>query len=261
MPKRSSSDAELDSNESDLPPREFKREGRGSIKPQTSPFFRGMFFEQYAGRPVQMQQCSKRCSVELLHSNPNIWKIDGFITAPQLKRLERVIPDHREFESSYVEDLDGNEVFDPNRTSNFHSFKKSEWPIVRELERKAAEVMGMPADHVEPGQVVKYSPGEYFGLHHDSGAILDDDRIQLPPSMPLRLATVFVYLTDMPDGVGCTVFPKLNVSVTPKRGSALVFANVTEHGEPDIMTSHEAQPLLPPHTKMGVNFWVTDRTQ
>lgn len=79
--------------------------------------------------------------------------------------------------------------------------------------------------------------------------------------MQTGLATIFVYLNDLPEDVGETHFPKLQLSVTPRAGVAVLFPNVDEAGLPDVMTVHEARPVPRPHVKWGLNIFIADRTQ
>eukprot|EP00961_Rhodomonas_salina_P046212 620060-Rhodomonas_salina.1 len=192
-------------------PSRFECEGRGKKKLQLSQQFHCAFFA-----PIQHLTCP-RASATLLHQEPHIWLIDSFVTESQMQLLENVIQARKNFKSSYAEDTNGNKVYGGNRTSKFHCFAKAQNTILAELERKAADVTGLPPDHVEAAQVVRYAPGdsECFELHHDSGSIIDEEKglIELPKSSePLQLATVFVYLFYMPPGNGgCTVFPKLSI--------------------------------------------------
>lgn len=58
---------------------------------------------------------------------------------------------------------------------------------------------------------------------------MEDGSVEVLP--PTRVATLFVYLSTLPDGQGCTTFPRLNrgkgLQVQPKRGKALVFCNLS----------------------------------
>ena len=76
---------------------------------------------------------------------------------------------------------------------------------------------------------------------------------------PRRLVTYFIYLNSLPEGQGCTEFPRLNLAVTPKRRRALVFCNVLPDGTADPLTVHRACPVEAPHRKYGMNLWITDK--
>ena len=258
-PKRSREEAGIEEEPCVL--KRSARDGRGNLRDRLSAAFKNIFW-QVGVRHRLKPLCAKPKLAKLLHSNPNIWLLEEFITENQMERLEKVIPSWDNFQASFSEDVTGLAVFDEHRTSKFHSFSKSQTPIVRDIESKAANATGLFHFQVEPPQVVKYEPGEKHGLHHDAGAIVEEEggiTIKLPPSdLPLRVATVFLYLNDMPPGEGKTVFPELNLSVTPKRRSALVFANITEDGSPDPRTVHEARPPSS-QRKVGMNLWLTDR--
>ena len=57
-------------------------------------------------------------------------------------------------------------------------------------------------------------------VHHDQNAGADS-------LMGVRLFTFFIYLHE-PEGGGGTHFPNLNITINPKKGSALVWPNVME---------------------------------
>ena len=106
-------------------------------------------------------------------------------------------------------------------------------------------------------QVVSYKQGQEFGLHHDAGTVnIETETVELVE--PARLATFFVYLKTMPDGVGHTEFPWLKspVSVRPEAGQAILFCNVTQDGKADAKTSHMARPVEGDFEKLGMNLWL-----
>ena len=76
-----------------------------------------------------------------------------------------------------------------------------------------------------------------------------------------RILTVFLYLNDLPgnDAGGETHFPLLNVSVSPRKGDALVWANVDSDGVPEPRSLHEGRAPADGYTKIAVNCWVADR--
>lgn len=54
------------------------------------------------------------------------------------------------------------------------------------LEEKAASFCGTTIERVEPLQVVKYNPGQFFGAHHDTGVLFDDGSVEFPKNPPRR---------------------------------------------------------------------------
>mmetsp|Transcript_43336 Transcript_43336/g.65487 ORF Transcript_43336/g.65487 Transcript_43336/m.65487 type:complete len:422 (-) Transcript_43336:1116-2381(-) len=101
------------------------------------------------------------------------------------------------------------------RTSTFIHFSKLSDSKIASIERRAAELLGLPHHCIEPLQLVRYANGQYFSDHHDMGALFEDGSVELAPrsmlSPPRRIVTIFVYLNDLPHvGCGgCTRFPLL----------------------------------------------------
>jgi hypothetical protein len=90
----------------------------------------------------------------------------------------------------------------------------------------------VPASHYEPLQLTRYTRGQQYKLHLDNGG--------LPADNP-RIATVLVYLNDVPAAAGgATAFPRLRHSVQPAAGAALVFC---PHDGGDEL-AHAALPVL-----------------
>ena len=58
-----------------------------------------------------------------------------------------------------------------------------------------------------------------------------------------RLATVLFYMSDVEKG-GATVFPTLNLTLWPEKGSAVFWFNLKRNGEGDMRTQHAACPVL-----------------
>lgn len=59
-------------------------------------------------------------------------------------------------------------------------------------------------------------------------------------------------MSDVARG-GETVFPKLNVSLEPKKGAAAFWYNLHSSGDPDTSTLHAACPVLI-GSKWGIEF-------
>ena len=88
------------------------------------------------------------------------------------------------------------------------------------LKTKITSALSCPMKNTEHLQVLKYEPGQFYRSHHDQNSPYDS------PAGP-RIFTFFLYLSDVTEG-GETYFPKLGLTVTPKSGSALVWASVSD---------------------------------
>ena len=136
-----------------------------------------------------------------------------------------------------------------------HSFCYNH-PIHERVITRIMDIVGLPHDHAEHMQLLKYSPGEYYRLHHDW--IPQQEQALCGP----RVFTFFLYLSDVEEGGG-TKFPYLKdehgapVIVQPKRGSAVFWPHGMEHNlwQKDDRTHHEAMPVVRGE-KRAANYWI-----
>jgi prolyl 4-hydroxylase len=206
----------------------------------------------------------KKYTLEQVHSSPNIYTIDDFLSESELLYLENASEQFK-FEKSFVDTVDQKSILDTNhRTSTFLSLTKLGNSKIVSIEHKAAELLGVTTPSLEPLQLVRYRPGQFFGVHHDLGSLFDDGSVELPPRQPWvrrRLGTIFCYINDLEvqeggGGGGCTHFPACgDLRVQPKRGRAVVFCNILENGMPDPSTIHEGEPVTGNTIKLGLNIW------
>ena len=127
---------------------------------------------------------------------------------------------------------------------------------------RASALLGRPPSHFEEPQLVHYASGQSFSWHYDA----------VPPTQLAnggqRLATLLVYLNDVPSG-GRTAFRDLlaggtddegrprRLEVAPKKGRALLFFPSLAHGDPDERTLHAGEPT--PHEKWVAQLWLHER--
>ncbi len=204
-----------------------------------------------------MRICGR--ALRRVHTDPNIFLIDDFLTEAEIQHLDGLVTPAR-FAKSYTDADDGKKVVDDYRTSTFVHLGKSCDAHIRQIESRAATIVGMAPDYVEPLQVVQYSEGQKFETHHDMGTLGPDNTVEqvIPPR---RLITFFIYLNSLPDDAGGhTEFPMLNLKVRPVRGQALLFCNVRRNGEPDERVIHRACPVEGRHVKVGMNLWIVDQS-
>ena len=123
------------------------------------------------------------------------------------------------------------------------------WAVQNVEQRVSALMGGIPMEHAEPMQVLRYETGQYYKQHHDQ---------QTAHWTPqgVRVYTFFVYLSDVEAGGG-TKFNDLGLIVTPKRGRAVLWPSVLSKdlltGEP--RTHHEALPVEK-GVKYACNLWI-----
>ncbi|OEU13405.1 hypothetical protein FRACYDRAFT_189308 [Fragilariopsis cylindrus CCMP1102] len=216
----------------------------------------------------------RRATVKPYPEEASIYVIDNFLTEAELVYFDRKIATIP-FERSFVDNAECYDkrqpatlVDDSHRTSTFYSFKKSHDSKISALERRIATMLGCWVHQIEALQLVRYQPGEFFGIHHDLGNLLDDDTVQLPPKdhgSKRRLVTLFCYLNTLQDDEGgCTYFPNVgsdsHLRVKPKRGRAVLWSNIGIGGKPDPKTIHAGETVISEAgtKKYGLNIWVCE---
>jgi len=136
-----------------------------------------------------------------------------------------------------------------------------EFSLVLKLSRRVARLMKLEDySYVEPLQLVRYTHGEYYQIHHDHGRYYGR-------SSESRPYTLLLFLNSVPeaDGGGHTSFPSLKTKILPRMGDAILWSNVDPNDlsdEPRILPEalHEAVSILQTSTtKYVANVWISDR--
>mmetsp|Transcript_12268 Transcript_12268/g.27845 ORF Transcript_12268/g.27845 Transcript_12268/m.27845 type:complete len:490 (-) Transcript_12268:60-1529(-) len=129
----------------------------------------------------------------------------------------------------------------PDRTSKIHNLQPAQTDMVFSLEQRVAGLIGLEVERMEPFNMVKYEPGEYFKVHHDG---------------KVRTMTVLVYLNDVLEGDGGeTSFPTLGLQFRPRKGTAVIWPNCVAPEQEDLRVVHEGKP--PNVLKHAVNCFVS----
>lgn len=106
----------------------------------------------------------------------------------------------------------------------------------------------------EPLQVVNYPKGGFFSPHYDACEGDKEFCSRMNGLDGPRLFTVLLYLNDNFDG-GETVFPKINKSVKPEKGKAVIFRNVDKNGVIITQALHGGEPIKSGE-KWIANKWI-----
>ncbi|KAF8101105.1 hypothetical protein N665_0210s0040 [Sinapis alba] len=102
--------------------------------------------------------------------------------------------------------------------------------IVEEIENRISEFTFLPVENEEGLEVIHYEVGQKFDRHFDGMG---------------RLATFLMYMSDVEEG-GETVFPMSSggLSVSPKKGDAVLFWNKRTDGSQDPSSLHCGRPVI-----------------
>ena len=122
-------------------------------------------------------------------------------------------------------------------------------PTMRSIRERIANLTMVPAHNAEHLQVLRYEPGQFYKVHHDQNS-------PRTSAWGPRIYTFFMYLNEVEAG-GHTHFPRLNVSVKPRRGAALLWPSVldADPNERDDRTEHESVAVVA-GTKFAANYWL-----
>jgi prolyl 4-hydroxylase len=126
-------------------------------------------------------------------------------------------------------------------------------PVVVGVVNRIETLTKIPHNNSENLQLLRYEEGQFYKIHND---YIAHERARF---QGVRLLTVFLYLSDVEEGGG-TNFPKLDLTVEPKRGRALIWPSVLDEDphEIDQRTDHQALPVVK-GLKYGANAWLYQR--
>jgi prolyl 4-hydroxylase len=164
---------------------------------------------------------------------------------------------HRLKRSTTVNPDTGKEDVIRNRTSEGIWYQRGEDPFIERLDRRIASLMSWPVENGEGLQILHYGTTGEYRPHFD----------YFPPDQPgsavhtaqggQRVATLVVYLNDVPDG-GETTFPAAGMSVAARQGGAVYFRYMNGQRQLDPLTLHGGAPVLD-GDKWIMTKWMRER--
>jgi len=183
--------------------------------------------------------------LRLLHQSPPVLSLGNFLTEGEC-RDTRSVATNADKASTIAYRVDSTTFTGAlsTRTSTSWFCRYDNLPV---LLAKAHHLLGVPLETMEEPQIVRYKGGEEFSWHYD----------EVPKSQlsngGQRLATLLVYLTDVPPSKGGgTIFRDLKESsssssplvMQPQMGSALLFFPSFRDESPDDRTLHKSEVLI-----------------
>ncbi|WP_239422073.1 2OG-Fe(II) oxygenase [Bacillus sp. CGMCC 1.16541] len=122
------------------------------------------------------------------------------------------------------------------RTSSSMFFDEDENEFIRDIEQRIAALMCVPIEHGEGIQILHYEPAQQFKAHHDY--FVQGSRA----AANNRISTLIMYLNDVEEG-GETLFPNLNLSISPRKGMAVYFEYFYNNPLLNEQTLHAGTPV------------------
>jgi prolyl 4-hydroxylase len=187
---------------------------------------------------------------------PRIALLEGFLTDEECAGLVEVAR-ARLARSTVFERGDGTMSENRGRTSQSAKIGRAENDLVARVEQRISALTGLAPEFGEQMELVRYGEAEEYAPHYDwFDPATPAGKTQLEINGQ-RTATVILYVSDV-DAGGSTVFPRLGITIRPKRGNALYFWNLDRHGFPDPLTIHAGAPIERGE-KTIVNKWFRER--
>lgn len=178
-----------------------------------------------------------------LSQSPEIYICDHFLSYQECDHIIRLAAPH----------LSRSTVVDPQSSGNLLDGRRSSqgmWiqgklidSVVKNIQRRIAQVTRIPEANCEDFQVLHYDLGGEYQPHYDYFDRSTPGGQAHYNRGGQRIATFMIYLANTEEG-GETIFPKANLKITPEKGKAVLFFNVDINGKEDPMTLHGGAPVL-----------------
>ena len=188
-------------------------------------------------------------------SKPDVVLLDNFMTHEECDAFCELSKSTLT-KSTVVDDATGDSVNHEHRISLGTYFTLGQNDLVKKIETRIAEVTGTPVPNGEGIQILNYAGGGEYRPHFDYFPDNTGGRVHTAKSGQ-RTITVIMYLNDVKAG-GATVLPDINLSVYPKKGSALYFSYVNSKGQVDPLTLHGGSPVVEGE-KWIATKWIRER--
>ncbi|MEQ1535978.1 MAG: 2OG-Fe(II) oxygenase [Burkholderiaceae bacterium] len=186
-------------------------------------------------------QDGQQIQVAMRVTKPDVVLLDNFMTHDECDAFCELSKSTLT-KSTVVDDATGAHVGHEHRTSMGTYFTLGQNDLVKKIEARIAEITGTPVPNGEGIQILNYAGGGEYRPHFDYFPDNTGGRVHTAKGGQ-RTITVIMYLNDVKAG-GATVLPDINLSVYPKKGSALYFSYVNSKGQVDPSTLHGGSPVV-----------------
>jgi len=195
-----------------------------------------------AGEGSAVRAADREVRLSMVLSNPNVALIDNLLSEQECDKLVQ-LSRGRLRRSEVVDPSSGRLEISGVRLSEGTHFGYGENAIVARIEARVAALTGLPVANGEPLQLLHYPPGGEYVPHHDYFDPAFPGSTELLRQGGQRVATMVMYLLE-PQAGGDTYFPELELSVRPRKGSAVYFEYCNQHGELDGRCLHAGMPVI-----------------
>lgn len=169
-------------------------------------------------------QTSLLSNATIHNLHPTILTIDNFLSDSYCDAIVAAAKPGTRQATVYTQQ-DGPER-SSSRTNSTCLLDPKDYPLIREIFADLGAIVCLPVENAEGLSVLHYSKGQEFKPHFDAFELDGSPRhkLILEKGGGQRLFTAICYLNDGFLG-GETSFPKAGVSIAPRKGRLLIFAN------------------------------------
>ncbi|MEL7469041.1 MAG: 2OG-Fe(II) oxygenase [Pseudomonadota bacterium] len=191
----------------------------------------------------------------VLNINPLVAVVDDFLSAAECKAL--IALGAGRLERATVHRAAGQGQVSQRRTNDHCALPPETFPQVFPVLMKLGLTLRIPVQHAECPMLLHYTEAQEFKPHSD-GIPLDADpeRVaRFEKTGGQRLFSTLIYLNEV-EGGGGTGFPELDLSVAPKPGRLLIFAN-TMAGSRAVanLSVHAGEPVTAGEKWAAITWW------
>jgi prolyl 4-hydroxylase len=197
------------------------------------------------GASVKERLARNSSAFKIPSNDLDIYVVRDFLTPGECGKLvERI--DTQRIPSQLLAPTDDPEF----RTSESCNLDPTD-PVVKSVEAKLTDLLGINPLHGETIQGQRYAVGQQFKAHHDFFYRDQPYWEAMEKSGGQRTWTAMIFLNE-PEGGGQTFFEKAAIKVAPRAGNLLAWNNMDVIGEPNPFSLHQGLPVT-----AGVKYIVT----
>lgn len=184
----------------------------------------------------------KKIKIAMRLDKPRIILFDDVLTEEECNHIINESKSRLK-KSKVVDHKTGGETYDEHRKSRGTYFVRGFDPIIDAIDQRVSDLIRTPVENSEPFQILNYQIGGEFKPHNDYFEESAGNYRRQLMNGGQRIATVILYLNDVEEG-GETSFPKLGLTIQPKKGSAVYFEYCNSLNQLDPLTFHAGCPVL-----------------
>jgi prolyl 4-hydroxylase len=204
-----------------------------------------------AGREAAARLASSSGAARLPALNLDMFLVRDFLSADECARLMELV-DAGVKPSTLLSDHGNDRI----RTSYTCKLPATE-PVVAEVERRIADLLGLPLSHSETVQGQRYTAGQQFRMHNDYFAGGQPYSEAVAREGGQRTWTAMIFL-NRPGSGGCTNFPRALVKIEPEPGALLTWNNNDRQGLSNPWSHHEGM-VVEAGVKYVLTKWFRER--